>query len=190
MSIINRKAAEFWWDLPIKGVERKKFVAPPEVAFYTKSHLSGEWEITTWKDIFAKRKAKQDSSIANKYRHGAIKPAFIWVFHNDSWIMGGWYIYIKTLKKDYPLNFRTNWRNQGKHKSMIDKIMQAYPCGILAFDFYHWAPYFAKQYQHNGFKRTKQGLVKCWCKIDKYGELVDVSPISGGKIQQNLIENI
>ena len=26
--------------------------------------------------------------------------------------MGGWYIYIKTLNKNYALNFRTNWDNE------------------------------------------------------------------------------
>lgn len=183
MTIMNRKSAEFWWNLPIKGIERKKFIAPPEVAYYTKNDFTDKWEATTWKEIFAKRKEKQDSSIASKCRHETIKPAFILVFYNDSWIMGGWYIYIKTLKKDYALNFRTNWKNEGKHKSMIEKIMYAYPSGILAFDFYSWAPFFAKQYQHNGFKRTKQGLVKCWCKIDKYGELVDVLPIGFEKTE-------
>jgi hypothetical protein len=174
---MNRKAAEFWWNLPIKGIERKKFVPPPEVAFYAKNDFSNKWEVTTWKDIFVKRKIKQDLSIANKCRHEKIKPAFIWVFFNNSWIMGGWYIYIKTLHKDYALNFKTNWKNEGKYKSIIDKIMQAYPSGILAFDFYQWAPHFAKQYHHTGFNRTKQGLVKCLCKVNKYGELEDVFPI-------------
>lgn len=186
---MKRKAAEFWWNLPIKGVERKKFIAPPEVSFYTKKYLNDNWEITTWKEIFAKRKIKQNSAIANKCRHGAIKPAFIWVFYNDSWIMGGWYIYIITLKKDYAINFRTNWKTKGRYKSIIDKIMQYYPSGILAFDFYSWAPHFAKQYHHEGFERTKQGLVKCRCEIDEYGKLVDVFPIGFEKNRSGQAKN-
>lgn len=176
-TIMDRKAAEFWWNIPLKGKDREKFIAPPEVAYYFKNGIGTKWNVTTWKDIFAKRKVKQDSIIANKCRHEKIKPAFIWVFYNDSWIMGGWYIYIKTIHKDYSLNFRANWKNELEFKSIIQKIMQFYSCGILAFDFDSWAPYFAEEYKHVGFRRTKQGLVKCWCKINEYGELVDVFPV-------------
>lgn len=172
-SIMNRKAAEFWWNIPIKGKPRKKFVVPKNVAYYETDDQSN-WKETTWEEIFLQRKQKQNASIKYKRIHSKIKPAFIWVFYNDSWIMGGWYIYLKTLHEDYPLNFKIGPIQRKKYNSIIKKIMQFYPCGTLPFDFYYWAPYFAKEFNHVGFNRTIQGLVKCRCIIDKYNNIEDV----------------
>lgn len=86
----------------------------------------------------------------------------------------GWWIYIKTLHKDFGINFRaeTDW-------GLVEKAMAIYPCGVLpnrSF-FSVWAQIFANYYKHVGFKRKwYQGLSKAYCVINEDGRLEDLLP--------------
>ena len=91
----------------------------------------------------------------------------------------GWWIYIRIRNKDYAINFRHEHND-----SLVEKAMQFFPCGIIPLkdNFETWAPKFAKQFAHKGFKgRHKQGLAKCYCRINDYGKLIDIMPITGKK---------
>lgn len=165
MTIMSRSGAEFWW----------KIKPPPDVHhYYHDGHqywgdIRPGWNVHTWTMEHKKRTDNIRYREEVKRVHSRIIPCYVWVFHNDSWIMGGWYVYIKTLKDDYALNFRTH------RKELIRKIIEKYPCGLLFDQFDLWAQAFAQQFRHIGFKRKKnQGIVKAKCKIDERGYLVDI----------------
>lgn len=169
MSItMPRKAAKFWWNLK----RENKISIPPDVAYYTKKTPYDDWKATTWRDVFAVRKEKQQSNILfkRKWKSHELKACYIWVFYNKGWLMGGWWIYIKTLKRDYGINFE-------KNNDLVLKAMQMFPCGIIPLleNFDQWAENFAKIYHKEAFGRKKQGLKKCVCKINGYGELEDIA---------------
>jgi hypothetical protein len=160
---MSRSAAKSWWKIDL----------PREIAYLTNNgcgfDLKPDWKPVTYKDIFAKKKAIQECNIRYKRRHVYIKPAYIWVFYNDSWLFGGWWIYLKTVKNDYPLNFKHN-----TSPGLVKKIMRLYPCDILPFNFEIWAINFERTYHHEGFGRTNQGLLKCHCQINEKGDIIDV----------------
>lgn len=174
-STMPRKAAEFWWNFPIKGVERDKFICPPEVSYYIKYGGCNKWEPVTWKEVYLKRKEQNLRNINRELisYNERIVPCYIWVFHNDwDFPFGGWHIYVQTLKKDYALNFRTS--RKGQHTELIEKIKDMYPVGVLTFDFEDWAKEFAKKYPKKSKKRKEEGAVLCWCKINERGDVVDI----------------
>lgn len=163
--IMTRNTAEFWWNI-LKN--KDKFVCPPDVAFYKKNNTYDKWESVLWSEVMTERKTKQENILLNiKKNKEETKPCFIWVFYNNTWLFGGWYIYIKTLKNDYPLNFRIN------KSDIINKIMNLIPCNILGLDFYQWAEKFEQIHHKECFGRKKQGLIKAHCKIE-YNNIVDV----------------
>lgn len=171
-TIMNRNSAEFWWNLKKRET---KFIAPPEVCYYIKNISCDKWEEVTWKEVFLKRKEKNIQNINRKLinNNEMILPCYVWVFHNEqSFLFGGWYIYIMTLKKDYALNFRTSYN--GQYTELIEKIKDLYPVSILTFDFEDWAKQFVKQYPKKSKKRNEEGAVLCWCKIDYRGEVIDI----------------
>jgi len=99
-----------------------------------------------------------------------IEPCFIWVFYNkQSFPFGGWWIYIRTLKNYFPIDFR------GQNTDFKSKIMALYPCGFLPLieNFRFWAEEFANVYHRPSAKREKQGLVKAKVKI-KDGRLNEI----------------
>jgi len=157
---MTRSAAKFWW----------KQEPPKEVAYLIKDGYGVDWKPVTYKEIYERKKAKQERSIQYKMRTEITKPCFLWVFYNNTWLFGGWWVYIKTLKEDYAVNFRN------PDRMLLSKIINLFPCGILPLkeNFSQWAEKFAKTYPHIGFKRTKQGLKKCYCKIDEYGRIADI----------------
>ena len=167
--VMTRRGAEFWWNLNRKD----KMIIPPEVASYTRDHPYQKWKVTTWKDAFAERKRKQLLNLDYKKRCGIkkIKPCYVWVFYNESWIYGGWWIYIKTLKDDFAINFKHQ-----RNDKLIIKAMKMFPCGIIPIieNFDKWAELFSKEYHSNSFKRKIQGLKICKCVISEYGELEDI----------------
>lgn len=146
---------------------------PPGVAYLTNNDSWSRpinWKATTWKDIFAERKARQEININFKLSgQSIIKPCFIWVFKNEqSFPFGGWWIYIKIFKEDIVLNFRN-------HKPrLILKCMQLFPCGILPVNenFHLWVEAFEKEFHKTG-RRKKNGLVMCHCKMLN-GQIVDI----------------
>lgn len=167
MTIMSRGAAEFWWKMEV----------PKEVAYYY--HDGGyyfgpkpKWKVKTFKEILDRKKERQEAQLSYLRLSSKTVPGFVWVFHNNTTFFCGWYIYIKTLHKDFGISFRHEHDD-----NLIEKAMQLYPCGVFpvldCFD--EWAQQFSKQYRHVGFNRKKnQGIAKCWCLIDEYGKLKDV----------------
>ena len=176
-TIMPRKAAEFWWNIPLKDIQREKVIIPPEVSYYTRDESNKKWIPITWKEVFAKRKERQDSNIQNKISYSyKIKPCYIWVFYNHTFLFHGWFIYIKIFKKNIAINFRQH----GRYDNLIQKIMNTFPCGIIPFDFKTWAETF-ERIHHRDFKderRKKNALLKCWCLIDERGDIADIYPLN------------
>jgi hypothetical protein len=170
MTIMSRKAAEFWWNLPIKGVEREKFICPPEVSYYDRDERKNKWTPVTWKEVFAKRKEKQESNIRSKTeRFEQIKPCFINVYFDDIDYKGSWLMYIRIYK-----------RSIYAKDLLRAKIMDMFPCEVIAFDFATWAEAFERKY-HRKYKdprRKKNALLKCWSLINTRGEIADIYPIN------------
>jgi hypothetical protein len=173
MTTISRKAAEYWWN--ILRPENDKVKIPSGISYYYYDY-SLPWIPVTWEEVFKKRKEKQYSrlyTIRNSPSGNVTKPCFLWIFHNDSWIFSGWWIYVKLLKKDIPLNFR----HCEQYEKLVNKIMELYPCGVFPVkeNTKQWTEAFSKQYRHTGFGRKKnQGLLQCHCVLDKWGSVIDV----------------
>jgi hypothetical protein len=181
---MNRKSAEFWWNLPIKGVERKPIKPAPEVAYYEKQykgHILGDapkdlWKPVTWNEVFEERKQKQKIRLQYKRRsnEAQTKHCYIWVFHVDWFLFGGWWIYLKFHKDDIALNFRS----PSSYKGIISKIKSHFFPDTLFLDLIsteELCKFIAKKYPSKAFKRKKnQGLYKCECVIDSYGEVKDI----------------
>jgi len=160
---MSREGAKCWWNQDL----------PKHIA-YLYSDYPGDWKEVTYHEILQKKIDRQNSNISMKRLPDLItKPAFIWVFYNDTWIYGGWWIYIKTLKEDYPLNFKDHLG----YKQLIERIMNLYPCGILPFDFSTWASQFEKIY-HRKRVRKKEALLKCYCQITN-NKVINIIPIHG-----------
>lgn len=181
MTIMPRKAAEFWWNEFAKRQGREPFIVPQEVVYYYKNHPAEEWQVETWQDIFAERKKKQDASISSKTKEGVthLKPAFIWVFYNDPKIFPfytGWYIYLKTTDNDYALNFTKGIGTGYKGEEMIHRIMHRYPCGVIPVpeNFERWADAFEKTYHRESKKKIRNALLKCHIETDGFGNLEDL----------------
>ena len=86
-TIMTRGGAEFWWGKEL----------PKEVAYLIKE-IGEDWKEVTYKEIFARKKARQDSNIYRKRAHEEVRPCAIWVFWNEPlWHMffGGWWIYVR-----------------------------------------------------------------------------------------------
>jgi len=175
---MSRQGAEFWWNLPLKGIERKPFVVPKDVAYYTKDDPYG-WQSVTW-DAIHKRRTKEINSIVRyKRRHPVIKPCFVWVFCTGSRLMGGNYTMIKTLRIEYYLNFRgVGISNNTSENKLRLKVMNLFPlCSPVLELFDSWMDLFMKQYKNTTFfngRIKKQGLTKANCLIDKCGHLENI----------------
>ena len=161
-TIMTRGGAEFWW-----GIE-----LPKEVAYCIKE-IGEDWKDVTYKEIFARKKARQDSHIYMKRAHGEVRPCAVWVFWNEPlWYMffGGWYIYIRTLKGDYALNFRN------PRKDLVAQVKQLFPCGLLPFDDIYdetWFEAFEKRYHYPG-KRKRNAIAFCHCRFDERGRIKEI----------------
>ncbi len=164
MTIMTRGAAKFWWQKEL----------PPDVAYLTKNHPHDEWVATTYRQILDKKIAKQNGELQCKRAHTKRVAGFIWVFYNKGWIFGGWYLYVKTLKRDFSISFG---RDGDFNRKLIQKVMGLYPCGVIPMidNFDEWSKRFATQFKRPSFKRKdKCALVRCWCDIDEYGRLKDI----------------
>lgn len=144
---------------------------PYDVAYLEKNHSHEKWKTVTYTEILKRKTERQLWKLELKRRSDHWTPCFIWVFKVDFFLFGGWYLYIKTQKKDYAINFK------GAHPDIAEKVMELYPCGVFP-DFGNlelWCKCFASQFPHSGFKRDKnQGLLPAYALIDKNGELTDI----------------
>lgn len=169
-----RSALEFWRGKDNVPKNIHHLIHDP-MNWNINGELKPYWKTVTWQDIFKKRKEDQEFNIRRKRRSEKLirKPCFIWVLHNDNdWFFDGYWLYIKTLKKDYDINFRNH------QKEIQKQVMELFHCGVLPCidDFDFWAESFIKTFPHKGFKRKAkyQGLKRCWCEIDYYGRLVNI----------------
>ena len=160
---MTRDGAKSWW-----GVE-----LPKEVAYCIKE-IGEDWKDVTYKEIFARKKARQDSHIYMKRAHGEVRPCAVWVFCNEHGINDmffcGWYIYIRTLRGDYALNFRN------PRKDLIMQVKQLFPCGLLPFDEIYDEPWFVafeKKYHYPG-KRKRNAVAFCHCLFDDRGYIREI----------------
>lgn len=96
-TIASREGAKAWFGMDL----------PKNVISISRNHSGEEWKYYTTDDVLKKKRSRNESALLMKRRHDIVKPAYIWVFFNDTFIFYGWYIYIKTLEKDYAINFRT-----------------------------------------------------------------------------------
>jgi hypothetical protein len=164
-AVMSRDAAAYWWKIQV----------PKEVHHYRKGVFSRDWEIITWRDIFKERTEKQNNRIRIKRFHSVVKPGYVWVFYNDNWLMGGWYIYVRTLKKSWAINFRNN-----NAQKQVDLIMNLFPCGVLPIkeNFEIWCVSFSKLFPFQGFGgRKRQGLIKCYVEF-RGDDIINVSSIN------------
>lgn len=161
-TIMTRGGAATFW-----GKELPKGVA------YLIKDIGQDWKEVTYKEINARRKARQDSNIYAKCRHEEIHHCAVWVFYNNpsfSIFFSGWYIYIRTLKGDFALNWRC------EKKDLIAQVKNLFPCGCLPFeDDYDlvWFNAFEKQYHRQG-KRKKNAITFAKCRFDKRGNIVEI----------------
>jgi hypothetical protein len=168
---MTRSAAKFWWgkDLP-DGVAYMV-----KIGGYNWGGTKPEWESVTYKEIKDKKVSRQQSLLEYKRIHPKRVAGYVWVFYNDTDLFGGWWIYIKTIREDFPINFRVN---ESKQKMFIEKVMSLFPLILFQTEFEYelWCEAFAKRYHHKGFKRTKnQGLAKCWVDLDENGHIADIT---------------
>ena len=161
---MTRDGAKSWW-----GIE-----LPKEVAYCIKE-IGEDWKDVTYKEIFARKKARQDSHIYMKRAHGETRPCAVWVFCNEHGINDiffcGWYIYIRTLKGDYALNFRN------PREDLIAQVKQLFPCGLLPFDDIYdeaWYEAFEKKYHYPG-KRKRNAIAFCHCRYDERGYIKEIT---------------
>lgn len=146
---------------------------PKGVAYLIKDWRDNDWKAVTYKEINARRKAKQDSNIHFKRRHEEIRHCAVWVFYNNplwSMFFGGWYIYIRTLKGDFALNWRSI------NKDLIAQVKNLFPCGCLPFDDDDdpvWFNAFEKQYHYHG-KRDKNAIAFAKCRFDERGSIKEI----------------
>lgn len=161
-TIMTRGGAEFWWGKEL----------PKEVAYLVKE-IGEDWKEVTYKEIFARKKARQDSNIYRKRAHEEVRSCAIWVFWNEPlWHMffGGWWIYVRTLRGDHPLNFRN------PRKELVHQVKRLFPCGCLPFDEIYdpaWFEAFEKQYHYPG-KREKNAIAFCHCRFDERGRITEI----------------
>jgi len=162
--IMTRSGAESWWGKEL----------PKEVAYLIKEDGECRWKEVSYKEIIARKKAKQDGDIRLKRAHEEIRPCAVWVFCNEHGIndmfFKGWWIYIRTLRGDYALNYRH------PRQDLITQVKQLFPCGLLPFDDVYdkaWFEAFEKRYHYPGV-RKRNAVAFCHCKISSSGYLLEI----------------
>lgn len=159
---MTRGGAVTWWGREL----------PKGVAYFIKE-IGEDWKEVTYKEIFARKKAHQDSRIYMKRAHGEVRPCAVWVFWNEPlWHMffGGWWIYVRTLRGDYPLNFRN------PRHDLVMQVKQIFPCGCLPFDEIYnekWFEAFEKRFHYPG-KRQRNAIAFCHCRFDERGRITEI----------------
>ena len=159
---MTRGGAVTWW-----GRELPKGVA------YCIKEIGEDWKEVTYKEIFARKKARQDSHIYMKRVHEEVRPCAVWVFWNEPlWhlFFGGWWIYVRTLRGDYPLNFRN------PRHDLVMQVKQLFPCGCIPFDEIYdekWFEAFEKRFHYPG-KRQRNAIAFCHCRFDERGRITEI----------------
>ena len=162
-TIMSRGGAKSWWGIDL----------PQGVHHLIKDIGDDKWKPVTYKEINAMRVAKMNAHLYEKRAHEEVRPCAVWAFWNEPlWHMffGGWWIYVRTLKGDVPLNFR------GVRKDLIMQVKALFPCGCLPFDETYdeiWFNAFEKQYHYPG-KREKNSIAFAHCRLDGRGRILEI----------------
>ena len=141
---------------------------PPDTAYVVNGQPVTAKDITNYHH--EEQRTKLRNILANT--KDIIKPALIWTFYNDSFIYGGWWLYVRTLKRLWKIDPDY----YGEEKIAL-KIMSLYPCGLLPIleDFYEWKKQFAKSFPVVNKKRPEnQGMKTAWAKVSANGKLFDI----------------
>jgi hypothetical protein len=163
--VASRTGAKFWFDMDL----------PKHVISISKEFPHDDWKEYTIYDVLNEKRRKNIIRLNYKRHHLIIKPCFIWVFYNkQDFPHHGWWIYIKTLYKDFGINFRNEYNEQ-----LVLKVMQLFPCGVLPmlYNFKIWAEKFAETYHKKAWERTVQGVKSCWCLLNEYEKLIDIDVV-------------
>ena len=135
------------------------------------------WRTITKSDILRNKRERQQRDIERKRLcfDPIVKPCLIWTFYNDTPFYGGWWLYIRALKREWGVNFRGYVAHD--RDRLITNIMRLYPCGLLPImeNFGLWMSAFAEAYHHPTADRpNRQGMATAWAKISYNGRLLDV----------------
>lgn len=136
----------------------------------------------TRQDILNAKRERQRRQLQHilENRASQIKPCFIWVFYNDSFPYGGWWLYIRTLRHSWGLNFSRLYGEE-----FIIKAMALYPCGYAPVmeNFGSWAERFAQKYGRVSSRGDRvQGMALARAKVDCTGWLLDIMPIEAAVV--------
>ena len=128
-------------------------------------------KFVTYEEIKKEKIKKQKRHLEYKRSINIIieKPCYLWVFYNDTFFVGGWWLYLRTSKGDISLNFRC------RNKELKLMAMKAYPLGYLPIEenFYKWMVEFEKVFHKDSDKRKKNAIALATARI-KNGQLIEI----------------
>jgi len=145
---MNRSAAEYW------GLNW-----PKDIAVMEPSGRGGPCYVT-WAEILERRRKWQAERLARKRTvpEPRVRPCYVWVFHNPSWLYQGWWCYVVTLRDRIAVNFRTF------HSQLAMSLMAEIPVGVVPdrTNFRSWMEAFADQYPRRTTHHRQAGTVLGW----------------------------
>ena len=118
-----------------------------------------------------RKRQRRELSWKRRSIEPVIKPCFVWTFYNDTFIYGGWWLYVKTLRYSWQIE------RGGHYERLIVPIMTMWPCKLLPFiqNFDQWKEAFAHNYAYPTQKRPKkQGMAIAWAQVSYSGRLLDI----------------
>ncbi|MCL2596243.1 MAG: hypothetical protein FWD66_00980 [Paludibacter sp.] len=160
---MSREGAKGWW-----GIDLPKHIA----YLYKPIGHETNWSEYTYKEIFAKKKAKQDYCVMKKREHTREVPGYIYVFFNSCFLFCGYYIMIITRYGEWHLN----WKTRNEHKPILTKIKEKLHYGIIPeLADERWYIEFCKRnpIPQKGVQKLRgKKFVKCV--INSYNNLIDI----------------
>lgn len=136
-------------------------------------------KLITKGDMLANKHRRQRDQLLKKRqpRTSTTKPAFVWTFLNPRFPYGGWWMYVRTLRRSWALTGKS-------YGPLILAAMELFPCGISPAleNFRLWKKAFAMQYPRATVKRPRdQGMALVSAIVSARGDLLNVSAIQRGK---------
>jgi hypothetical protein len=143
---------------------------PPDVVYVVNG------QPVTKSDILENKRRRQQRILADKRRvwDDTIVPCLIWTFYVPGPFYMGWWLYVRTLRRDWMIDHRRN-------EEFILKCMRLYPCGLLLMveNFRLWKAAFAEAYPRVTPKRaTRQGMALARATVSCSGNLVDITGVN------------
>ena len=138
---------------------------PRQVAGWRVWHPGGEREEVTWAEVIERRRVQQRERLEGIRWTGPRypMPAQVWVFHNDFWLFGGWWCYLRTRHGE--IGDGGPKGNIAPSSRTALELMRTIPLGVLpaAENWEEWAKEFARVYRRRpkGDPRV-QGILTGW----------------------------